>query len=395
MDYYSISGASTSDQSGLPGTDRAAFFKSMPNSFASSTDETHLQQREHRQQQQRTQFLFHQQQQRLQQPIGPGANGSQSAFVSLSTLNSAAHGAPPSVVDRRSSASTRSSSGWADSPASNAADSLSPPSSSGISPPAPPIDPLLFGSAKGTEGPGKTEDAGETPKRRRGRPRLSDAAPGAPRAAAAAAAPPTPKKIQKKSADRRASTASASGVDEYADERRGGGGANNNNNDKKNRIRARNREAAYKCRQKKQKGIEELQTQEAIMENINKSLNGEAAQLRSEILMLKNMVLQHGGCGCAYIEEYISGAAQNLVQSGMTAASSAPGAGVQMHTQDCINGTGGEGYVDWNLFDMDTKAGMPSLESESGFSGYDDAASHSARAQSQGAYSQGASMDSK
>ncbi|KAK2041030.1 hypothetical protein LZ31DRAFT_25254 [Colletotrichum somersetense] len=358
-------------------------------SFANSTNKTHLQRKEHEQQQQRTQFLFQQQQQRLQQPIGPGANGSQSAFVSLSALNSAP-GAPPSVVDRHSSTSTQSSSGWADSPASNAADSLSSPTSSVISPPPPPIDPLLFGSAKGKEGLGQTEDASETPKRRRGRPRLSDAAP---KTAGAAAAPQTPMKIQKKSASRRTSTASASGVDEYVDERGG-----STNNDKKNRIRARNREAAYKCRQKKQKGIEELQTQEAIMENINKSLNSEASQLRSEILMLKNMVLQHGGCGCAYIEEYISGAVQNLVQSGMTAAASAPGTGMQMHTQDCINGTGGEGYIDWNMFDMETKAGMPSLESESGFSGYDDVASRSARAHSQGAnsqraYSQGASMD--
>ncbi|KAK1574069.1 bZIP transcription factor [Colletotrichum navitas] len=369
MDYYSASGASTSEQGGLPG--RAASFKPTPNSFANSTDRTKSQQKEHEQQQQRTQFLFHQQQQRLQQPIGPRADSSQSAFVSLSALNSA-HGAPPSVVDRHSSTSTQSPSGWPDSPVSNVTDSLSSPTSSVISPPAPPIDPLLLGSAKGTEGP-RTEDASEAPKRRRGRPRLSDASPET-----ASAVAPTPTKVQKKSASRRTSTASASGVDEHAD-----GHSGSTVNDKKNRIRARNREAAYKCRQKKQKGIEELQTQEAVMENINKSLNSEAAQLRGEILMLKNMVLQHGGCGCPYIEEYISGAAQNLVQSSMAASASAAGGGMQMHSQDCRNGTGEEGYIDWKLFDMDTKADMPSLESESGFSGYDDLASHSARAHSQ------------
>ncbi|GKT94557.1 BZIP transcription factor [Colletotrichum tofieldiae] len=121
-----------------------------------------------------------------------------------------------------------------------------------------------------------------------------------------------------------------------------------------------------------------------MAENINKSLNYEAAQLRGEILMLKNMVLQHGGCGCSYIEEYISGAAQSLVQSSMAAAGSTHGGGMQIHDQNCANGAGGEGYVDWKMFDMDTKAGLSSLESESGFSGYDDSASHSARAQSQG-----------
>ncbi|KAK1979067.1 hypothetical protein LZ30DRAFT_597765 [Colletotrichum cereale] len=372
---YSASGASSTQQSVLSG--RAAFFKSMPNSFANSIDEKNTLQKQHeheQQQQQRTQFLFHQQQQqRLQQPFGSGANGSQSAFVSLSALNSAPTAPPSAVVNRQSSTSTQSSSAWQDSPISNAADSLSSPTSSVVSPPAPPpIDPLLLGSAQETKGPA-TEDANEAPKRRRGRPRLSEAAPKA-----ASAAAPTPAKAQKKSASRRTSTASASGVDEDADERGG------TVNDKKNRIRARNREAAYKCRQKKQKGIEELQTQEAMVENINKSLNNEAAQLRGEILMLKNMVLQHGGCGCAYIEEYISGAAQNLVHSSMAAAASAPGGGMQMHSQNCTNAAGGEGYVDWKMFDMDAEVGMPSLESESGFSGYDDAASHSPRPQSQG-----------
>ncbi|GJC81632.1 transcription factor atf21 [Colletotrichum liriopes] len=269
---------------------------------------------------------------------------------------------------------------WHDSPISNAADSLSSPTSSIVStlgtsnfPSAPPIDPLLLDPVKETNSL-KTEDVTKEPKRPRGRPRLSE---GAPRTVRVAASPAT--KPQKKRTSRRTSTASASGADDHTKEHGG------TINDKKSRIRARNREAAYKCRKKKQKGIEELQTQEAMAENINKSLNNEAAQLRGEILMLKNMVLQHGGCGCSYIEEYISGAAQNLVQSSMAAAGSTHGGGMQIHDQNCANGVGGEGYVDWKMFDMDTKAGLSSLESENGFSGYDDSASHSARAQSQGA----------
>ncbi|GKT49711.1 transcription factor BYE1 [Colletotrichum spaethianum] len=374
---FSVSGAITVQQSGLPGT--ATIFESPPNSFANSTDAKILQQHEQQQQQQRTRFLFQQQQQRMQQPIGSGRNALHSAFVAPSALSSAPE-APLLVPDRHSSTSTQSSSGWQDSPVSNDAESLSSPTSSIISPPtttnlpsAPPIDPLILSSVKDDQIP-PSEEAPEPPKRRRGRPRLSEGAPKTTRATA-----PTTTNLQRKSTSRRTSTASASGADELMNDHGG------TTNDKKNRIRARNREAAYKCRQKKQKGIEELQTQEAMVENINKSLNNEAAQLRGEILMLKNMVLQHGGCGCAYIEEYISGAAQSLVQSSMAAASGPGGHGMQMHSQNCTNVAGGDGYVDWKMFNMGPQADMPSLESESGFSGFEEAASHSARAQSQGA----------
>lgn len=136
---------------------------------------------------------------------------------------------------------------------------------------------------------------------------------------------------------------------------------------KKNKVRARNREAAYKCRKKKQKGVEELQTQEAMAENINKNLNDEAALLRGEILMLKTMVLQHGSCGCSFIEEYISGAAQNLVLSSMAggASASASSGGMQTNIQPCPNGTNeGEPYVDWKMFDADTERAIPSMGSE-------------------------------
>ncbi|CCF37231.1 hypothetical protein CH063_08616 [Colletotrichum higginsianum] len=320
---------------------RTAFFEPIPSSAANSTDDGILrqlrrEQLQHQQQNQRTHFLFQQQQQRLQQPAeyGTTTTPSQSAYVDPSTLNSVSEAAPSaSAVGRQSSTPTQSSSGWQDSPMSNAAaDSLSSPASSVISPhstsfvvqPTPPIDPRVLG--------------------------------GLPKETIVV----QPKEL----------TA--------------------------NRIRARNREAAYKCRKKKQKGIAELQTQEAMIENVNRTLNSEAAMLRSEILMLKNMVLQHGGCGCSFIEEYISGAAQNLVQSSMAAAASGGGGhsnsgnggGMQqIHDQNCTNrGDDGEGYnVDWKGFDIDSKAGIRSLGSESGFSGFDDAASHSARAQSQGA----------
>lgn len=413
-------------------SNRAAFFEPIPSSAANSADDEILrqlrrEQLQHQQQNQRTHFLFQQQQQRLQQPAEYGTTtpSSQSAYVDPSTLNSVSEAAPSaSTVGRQSSTPTQSSSGWQDSPMSNAAaDSLSSPASSIISPPstsfvvqpAPPIDPrVLGGLPKETivvQPKGLTAVAEEAPKRRRGRPRLSEGVTAQTTRAAspktkatatttttATATTTTAKtnmaKSRKNNAPRRTSTASAASgtAGETADEKPGAGA-----NDKKNRIRARNREAAYKCRKKKQKGIAELQTQEAMIENVNRTLNSEAAMLRSEILMLKNMVLQHGGCGCSFIEEYISGAAQNLVQSSMAAAASGGGGhsnggnggGMQqIHDQNCTNrgDDDGEAYnVDWKGFDIDSKAGIRSLGSESGFSGFDDAASHSARAQSQGA----------
>ncbi|EGY20887.1 uncharacterized protein VDAG_02411 [Verticillium dahliae VdLs.17] len=84
--------------------------------------------------------------------------------------------------------------------------------------------------------------------------------------------------------------------------------------EKKTRLRARNREAAHKCRIRKQRGIQDLQTQEAAIGAVNQSLKDQYAELRDEILLLKNMVLQHGGCGCSFIESYLENAAASLTQ---------------------------------------------------------------------------------
>ncbi|KAH6695743.1 hypothetical protein F5X68DRAFT_258281 [Plectosphaerella plurivora] len=83
--------------------------------------------------------------------------------------------------------------------------------------------------------------------------------------------------------------------------------------ERKSKLRLRNREAAQKCRKRKQRGIEALQNQEVAVEALHDSLVTEASQLQHEVLVLKNMVLNHGGCNCAFIEDYIQGAASNLV----------------------------------------------------------------------------------
>ncbi|WYZ43309.1 hypothetical protein EsH8_VI_001008 [Colletotrichum jinshuiense] len=361
----SAGGVSTLQQSGLPSS---AYFDLYSNPFGNFTDEKNLQHHQH----QRTRFLFQQQQQRLQQPTGHGTGNAPPVFVAPEALT-AVPVAPSSIADRQSSTSTQSSGAWQDSPDSKPADVSSSPTSSIISPPAPPIDPLIISSAQETEADHPAATNG-SPKRRRGRPRLSEDKPRATRAAASTAS-----KTQKKKTSRRASTASMSGADDFGDKRGG-------TDDKKHRIRARNREAAYKCRQKKQKGIEELQTQEAMVERMNKTLNSEAAMLRGEILMLKNMVLQHGGCGCSYIEEYISGAAQNLVQSSIAANASAPASDLDLNAQSvAMNAANANTYVDWKTFDMDGGQAMPALGSESNFSGFDNVSSTGMGAQSHGA----------
>jgi hypothetical protein len=54
-------------------------------------------------------------------------------------------------------------------------------------------------------------------------------------------------------------------------------------------------------------------------------LASEIAQLRDETLMLKSMVLEHAGCGCNHIDEYIKHAASDLVvKSSLSVPGSSP-----------------------------------------------------------------------
>ncbi|KAH0427159.1 transcription factor atf21 [Colletotrichum camelliae] len=348
-------------QSGLSSS---AFHDLLSDSFANPTDEyTSQQQIQQRQSDQQQTDCFFQRQLNIKRE-NEAANTTPQFFVAPSALTSAPDAASI-ISDSTSSPSTRSSHVWQDSPAANF---LLSPVSSVLSPPnssikSPPVDPLIIKSEQETKP--LPAEAIESPKRRRGRPRLTE-----PKARAADAPATTTSttgaKVQKKSA-------AARGADDAK--------ATHTTDDKKNRIRARNREAAYKCRQKKQKGIEELQSQEVVAENVNKSLHAEASMLRSEILMLKNMVLQHGGCGCSFIEEYISGAAQNLVSSSMAANATTANGGAAINNA----GPGGDSSMDWDMFDADERnSEISALGSDDGFSIlYDASIAHGVRAQSQ------------
>ena len=86
--------------------------------------------------------------------------------------------------------------------------------------------------------------------------------------------------------------------------------------DDKSRLRARNRKAAAKFRVRKKCDTEKLRETEEAARELNKVLNQEAAKLREECLKLKNMVLDHAGCGCPPIDDYIQSAAAGAWKAG-------------------------------------------------------------------------------
>ncbi|KAK2052641.1 hypothetical protein LY76DRAFT_609725 [Colletotrichum caudatum] len=304
---------------------------------------------------------FQQQQSPFQQLLGNRA-----AAPSALTLTPTA---PWPTADPQSSISTQSSHSWQDPSSANTSEPLSSPTSSLLSLVAP-----QFIQSVGETRPFQPTDSPEAPKRRRGRPRLSETSQRAK------AAPTPAAKAPRKTKRQRSSSASASeDDDDDSSSKVGGGGGSDDDDEKRNRVRARNREAAHKCRQKTQKGISQLQTQEAVMGGINRSLKSEAEMLRGEILLLKHMVLQHSGCGCSFIEGYIAGAAQSLVQSGARISASPRGGNAEADFQHAMAGGGDECYVDRRAYDPHGgKADMCLTGFESGFFDFDTTPYHAA-----------------
>ncbi|EEB05952.2 transcription factor atf31 [Schizosaccharomyces japonicus yFS275] len=65
---------------------------------------------------------------------------------------------------------------------------------------------------------------------------------------------------------------------------------------RKEYLRQRNREAAYKCRQRKKQWISELQAKVEYFNIENKSLLAQANMLREEIVNLKMLLVAHKDC---------------------------------------------------------------------------------------------------
>ncbi|KAF4827220.1 Basic leucine zipper (bZIP) transcription factor atfB [Colletotrichum siamense] len=75
------------------------------------------------------------------------------------------------------------------------------------------------------------------------------------------------------------------------------------------KYRAKNREAAKRCREKTKQYEEDLAVKSREIEQQRMYLDECVTALQSEVLALKNQILQHGDCDCELINRYIARAA--------------------------------------------------------------------------------------
>ncbi|KAH8196429.1 hypothetical protein TruAng_009416 [Truncatella angustata] len=76
--------------------------------------------------------------------------------------------------------------------------------------------------------------------------------------------------------------------------------------------REKNRIAASKCRRKKKVEEQQLEERRRMLQVQHAILQDSAAQLRNEVLHLKNEILKHGTCDYPPIQNYIKQAASQL-----------------------------------------------------------------------------------
>ncbi|KAJ1897914.1 hypothetical protein LPJ66_003069 [Kickxella alabastrina] len=67
----------------------------------------------------------------------------------------------------------------------------------------------------------------------------------------------------------------------------------------------RNRIAASKCRQKKKVWVQQLERRAEEVTNQNRSLHIAVAQLKEEVMILKNQLISHHNCGCSTIHQFL------------------------------------------------------------------------------------------
>ncbi|KAJ1679770.1 hypothetical protein EV182_001364, partial [Spiromyces aspiralis] len=108
--------------------------------------------------------------------------------------------------------------------------------------------------------------------------------------------------------------------------------SNDESDERRRKFLERNRIAAFKCRQKKKAWIKELEqrAEEATIQNRN--LHITVAQLKEEVLVLKNQLLVHQNCNCNMVHQYlhpnlaIPPTAAPVIGNGSTAAAAAAAA---------------------------------------------------------------------
>ncbi|KAJ2785099.1 hypothetical protein GGI15_002039 [Coemansia interrupta] len=146
----------------------------------------------------------------------------------------------------------------------------------------------------------------------------------------------TPSKQQQQ--NRRTGSTSAADARDTGDDSRSdeedSGNEGGNNGDKtaeqqrRRRFLERNRVAASKCRQKKKMWIQELERRAEDVTMQNRSLHIAVAQLKEEVMILKNQLLAHRNCGCTSVQQFlqtdVTAPTDTAVAQAMSAAMVAP-----------------------------------------------------------------------
>ncbi|KAI9266140.1 hypothetical protein EDC94DRAFT_602927, partial [Helicostylum pulchrum] len=81
------------------------------------------------------------------------------------------------------------------------------------------------------------------------------------------------------------------------------------------KLLEKNREAAYRCRQKKKKWVNDLEERSENAEHRNKELQDQVSQLREESIYLRNLLLTHGNCDCDVVQTYLRRTSEQLMNN--------------------------------------------------------------------------------
>lgn len=86
--------------------------------------------------------------------------------------------------------------------------------------------------------------------------------------------------------------------------------------EKKEHYREKNKIAAAKCRNKKRRLNDEIETQARDLESANKTLKAELMDLRNVMILLKDQILRHSpqDCNCKPLHEYSMAQATRMLQ---------------------------------------------------------------------------------
>lgn len=81
------------------------------------------------------------------------------------------------------------------------------------------------------------------------------------------------------------------------------------------KLLEKNREAAYRCRQKRKKWVHSLEVKSESAEKRNKELQDQVSHLREESIYLRNLLLTHGNCDCDVVQAYLRRTSEQLSNS--------------------------------------------------------------------------------